>query len=151
MSEMDEKTKTFVDRILFIPGTSHPNVPTSHPSPSIGHPSSETARPSKGDLASIAPFAIEPLTPVYSTQASNSTGSAETLRSYVAIGATASKLKSGGRLDREPDPFERPAIFGPERLVLDPRIKAVHRRLMFDVVAFGLCVMAVSALFVRYP
>jgi hypothetical protein len=39
--------------------------------------------------------------------------------------------------------FPRPPIFGPERVVEDPRILAVHRRVLFDVLSLGFAVMGV--------
>lgn len=41
--------------------------------------------------------------------------------------------------------FLRPPIFGPERVVLDPRIKALHKQVLLSIFYVGFCVSVVSS------
>ena len=43
-----------------------------------------------------------------------------------------------------PTSFRRPPIFGPERVIEDERMLAVHRRVLIDILVFGFGIMAVS-------
>jgi hypothetical protein len=45
--------------------------------------------------------------------------------------------------------FIRPPIFGPEKVVLDPTIKAVHQKVMNEILSLGLCAAVVSNMFDR--
>src|ERR1700722_3678687 len=40
--------------------------------------------------------------------------------------------------------FIRPPIFGPEKVVLDPTIKAVHQKVVNEILSLGLCAAVVS-------
>lgn len=42
------------------------------------------------------------------------------------------------------DPLPVPKVFGPERVVIDPRIKALHSRLKFEMLGIGLLCTSVS-------
>jgi hypothetical protein len=54
--------------------------------------------------------------------------------------------ESATRVKRE---FKRPPIFGPERVVLDPRIRAVHKQIVIDMYRFGGLCTVVSSSFSR--
>ncbi|KAG5648704.1 hypothetical protein DXG03_000051 [Asterophora parasitica] len=83
-------------------------------------------------VASIAPFSVEPLA-----------HSSDTI---------ASSYGSGTGHSDSARHFHRPPVFGPEAVVLDPRIKAVHRQVMIDTCRFGLFFMVVfSALIFSVP
>ncbi|KZP02886.1 hypothetical protein FIBSPDRAFT_969521 [Athelia psychrophila] len=50
------------------------------------------------------------------------------------------------------DPLPVPKVFGPERVVIDPRIKALHSRLKFEMLGIGLlCTSAYSAIIFSVP
>lgn len=132
MQEMDEEAKAFVDRILRprkVPIGGDPPATDSNKkqgsSPAPAHYSSH-------DIAAIAPFAMEPL-PVGVTN-EHPSRSSDTVPTY-------------GFATHH---FHRPPVFGPEVIVLDPHIKAVHRQLMIDVVRFGFWFMLVRFEFIKF-
>ncbi|RDB19917.1 hypothetical protein Hypma_012964 [Hypsizygus marmoreus] len=127
MHEIDEEAKAFVDRILGpqnanlkYGGSGTPSFDDKLRSPDL--PLEELSKTtSKKDLAAIAPFTIAPVT---SDECPSQ--SVDTISSY---GFATSQR------------FRRPPVFGPETVVLDPHIKAVHRQLLFDVCRFGVWFM----------
>lgn len=117
MQEMDQEAQTFVDRILGPPTSNDPDGDRKQ-GPDAALDAGYTG---DKDIAAIAPF-IEPF--------GRPSHSSDTIPSY--------------RFS-QPHNFRRPPVFGPETVVQDPRIKAVHRQLMGDVVRFGVWVLLVGS------
>jgi hypothetical protein len=119
MQEMDEEAQTFVDRIL---GTHTSNDPKEDLPEDDTKQGPDTVLggnyPGPRDIAAIAPFTMD-------------SHSSDTIPSY-------------NFSHTHTHNFRRPPVFGPETVVQDPRIKAVHRQLMGDVVRFGTWVLLVS-------
>lgn len=130
MQEMDDEARAFVDRILG-PGKAHlsDGGSATHDADDdddkAGSQQSLGRYSGKGGIAAIAPFTIEPLTANGCPSLAN-----DKAPSY--------------RFATISTPFHRPPVFGPETVVLDPRIKAVHRQVMIDTCRFGLWFMLVS-------
>jgi hypothetical protein len=99
---------------------------------------SEVADPTPDGMAMVAPFA---------TPASMTEQRARMVAPFV-------EPFGDGRLSMSHPPFAddviadkpltRPKIFGPERVVEDPRIKALHERLIREMYFLALCVVVVS-------
>ncbi|KIM76370.1 hypothetical protein PILCRDRAFT_647499 [Piloderma croceum F 1598] len=91
---------------------------------------SEVAVPTPGEMAMIAPFA---------TSASMTEQRARMVAPFA----------DDVRADK---PLIRPKIFGPERVVEDPRIKALHKRLIWEMYFLGICVAVMfSAIIFSVP
>ncbi|KAG6896186.1 hypothetical protein C0992_009809 [Termitomyces sp. T32_za158] len=92
----------------------------------------EKSQTRKLDVAAIAPFAIEN----QRIGIGRPSVSSDTIPSYAT---TLPEAAAPGHNIR------RPPIFGPETVVLDPRIKAVHHQLVIDVHRFGVYLLLVSS------
>ncbi|KAF8076809.1 hypothetical protein FPV67DRAFT_1777227 [Lyophyllum atratum] len=138
MQEMDDEALAFVDRILGPCKDRQRTQDTASPPPHDEHEikrDDKKQHPSARDVAVIAPFAIEPLTRVGQLSQSS-----DTVHSY------------GWTTAASVHHFHRPPVFGPETVVLDPHIKAVHRQVLIQVCRFGVWVMlAFSALVFSVP
>ncbi|KAG6811907.1 hypothetical protein H0H92_005305 [Tricholoma furcatifolium] len=119
MQEVDEEARAFVDGIL-----DQHRFPAQDPSSSLAD---RRGPPPTTDVAMIAPFTVGP------------SESIEPLSIDDAIPPNLRGTPSAGASHE----FNRPPIFGPEILVLDPRIKAVHRQLMIAVCQCGVIFLLV--------
>lgn len=54
----------------------------------------------------------------------------------------------GGRRSSAREEFKRPPVFGPERPVLDPHIRAVHKAVMRDMLVAGFACTVVRVIVV---
>ena len=99
---------------------------------------SEEPVPNLDDMAMIAPFANSP---------STTEQKARMVAPFVEpfgdgrLSMTHPPFVDDVRADR---PLPRPKVFGPERVVEDPRIKALHARLILEMYLLALCGVVVS-------
>lgn len=121
MQEADTEAQTFVEGVL--------NQHKAFSQSAIAL--QEKSQPGQLNVAAIAPFSIE-------TQGGigRPSVSSDTIPSYATV-----PPEAGAPTDHN---LRRPPIFGPETVVLDPRIKAVHRQLVIDVHRFGVYLLLVS-------
>ncbi|KAF5387870.1 hypothetical protein D9615_000839 [Tricholomella constricta] len=134
MQEMDAEAKAFVDRIL-------------RPARD-DDPQDEKSGPQDNDVAVIAPFAVEPLT-LHAGQGRRPSQSSDTITSY---GCATTGISTVSAAHEAQHLFLRPPVFGPEAVVLEPRIKAVHRQVLIEVCHFGTWfLLAFSALIFSVP
>ncbi|KAG5638082.1 hypothetical protein H0H81_001932 [Sphagnurus paluster] len=139
MQDMDAEANAFVDRILAPHMLRLTRMRGGASVADVAAPSPQSEKPRappqpKHDVAAIAPF-------------TRPQRSSDTVPSYAS-----STTGVGMAKHHELHQFERPPVFGPEAVVLDPRIKAVHRQLMVEVCRFGIYFMlAFSALVFAVP
>ncbi|KAH0588099.1 hypothetical protein H2248_006820 [Termitomyces sp. 'cryptogamus'] len=121
MKEMDTEAEVFVEGVL--------NQDRDLPQNAIAL--QEKSQPTKVNVAAIAPFAIE----AQQTRLGGASLSSDTVSSYATTPGAATPAHN----------FRRPPIFGPETVVIDPRIKAVHRQLVMEVHRFGVYLLLISS------
>lgn len=130
---MDEESKVFLDRVLEPAMSGEPqrnlgqqdNVPDDSP---CGDHRPVPIASTSNDTSAIAPFASPEQEP-------RSRGSHSPVPSI-----------NPNSLSRS-NSFLRPPIFGPERVVQDPLIKAVHQQVMNDILHVGFWFTLVSFVF----
>ncbi|KAG6861951.1 hypothetical protein C0995_009135 [Termitomyces sp. Mi166 len=122
MQEMNTEAQVFVEGVL--------NQHKAFPESAIAL--QEKSQLGKTNISAIAPFAIE----AQQIRVGRPSVSSDTIPSYATVPPVV----------EPPDHnFRRPPIFGPETVVLDPRIKAVHRQVVIDVHRFGVYLLLLSS------
>ncbi|PCH40785.1 hypothetical protein WOLCODRAFT_99298 [Wolfiporia cocos MD-104 SS10] len=150
MQEMDEEAMDHWARILDVKGTGDKTDVQM---------SERVARKENSDA--IAPFAMdELLSPATAPtpQPVQQSGTRKICRlcplnRLVPDGhASTSSTVVHGWPTTDGNTHKRPTVFGPEKAVLDPRIQAIHRRIMQEVLLVGFCsTLAFTALILAVP
>jgi len=140
LQEMDDEAKAHVHQVRFPMQTPH-DTPLVTPKSTtfLLNESKASIAPSireslgKMDVAHIAPFNCVPPTPI-----------TPALQPHHGEEIPLRVLLSNNKENTRKLYFKRPPVFGPEAVVLDPHIKAVHRQLMYEVCRWGVCSLIVS-------